>query len=57
MSRLRKKHHLNVDVRKCGSNFAKCTIFELLKDLISKVGKNNAGVKEHEMQLRKHNIH
>jgi hypothetical protein len=51
MSRLRGKHHLNVDVRKCGSNFAKCTICELLKDLISKVGKNNASAKEHEIKL------
>jgi hypothetical protein len=41
-------------VKWCGSNFAKCTICELLKDLISKVGKNSAGAKEHEMKLRKH---
>jgi len=24
MNHLRKKHHLNVDLKKCGSNFAKC---------------------------------
>ncbi len=41
MSRLRKRHHLNVDVRKQGSVFAKCTIYESLKDLISKLGKNS----------------
>jgi hypothetical protein len=32
-------------VQKCGSNFAKCTICEPSKDLISKVGKNNVGMK------------
>jgi hypothetical protein len=42
MNHLKKKIHLNVDVKKCGSNFAKCTICESLKDLISKVGQNNA---------------
>jgi hypothetical protein len=57
MSPLRKKHHLNVDVKKCGSHFAKCTICESLKDLISKVGENNVGAKAHEMKLQKHNIH
>jgi hypothetical protein len=56
MIHLRKKHHLNVDVRKRGSKFAKCTSCELLKDLISKVGKNNVGAKEHEMKLWKHRI-
>jgi hypothetical protein len=56
MSHLRKKHHLNVDVRKRGSNFAKCTSCESLKDLISKVGKN-VGAKEHELKLWNHNIH
>jgi len=57
MNHLRKKNHLNVDVKKHGSNFAKCTICESLKDLISKVGKNNVSAKEHEMKLQKHNIH
>jgi hypothetical protein len=57
MNYLRKKNHLNVDVKKCGFNFAKCTICESLKDLISKVGKNNASAEEHEMKLWKHNIH
>jgi hypothetical protein len=57
MSRLRKKYHLNVDVKKHDSTFANCTICESLKDLISKVGKNNVGAKEHEMKLRNHIIH
>jgi hypothetical protein len=48
------KCHLNVDVRKCSSNFAKCTICESLKDLISKVGKNSESAKEHEMKSWKH---
>jgi len=46
-----------VDVQKKGFVFAKCTIYESLKDLISKVGKNNPCVKEHEIKLKKHNIH
>jgi hypothetical protein len=25
MNHLRKKYHLNIDVKKCGYNFAKCT--------------------------------
>jgi hypothetical protein len=57
MNHLKKKDHLNVDVKKCGSNFAKCAICESLKDLISIVGKSNASAKEHEMKLQKHNIH
>jgi hypothetical protein len=55
MSRLKRKYHLNVDVRKRGSTFAKCIICECLKNLISKVGKNNVNVKEHEMKQKKHN--
>jgi len=35
--------------------FAKCTICESLKDLISKVGKNNLCVKKHDIKLKKHN--
>jgi hypothetical protein len=50
MNCLRKNHHLNVDVKKPNSNFTKCIICESLKDLISKVGKNSAGVKEHEIK-------
>jgi hypothetical protein len=46
-----------MDVRKKGSVFAKCTICESLKDLISKARKNNPFVKEHEIKLKKHNIH
>jgi hypothetical protein len=53
----KRKKHLNVDVRKKGSIFAKCIICESLKDLISKVGKNNLSVKEHGIKLKKHNIH
>jgi hypothetical protein len=54
MSRLRKKCHLNVDVPKKGSTFAKCIICESLKDLISKVGKNSASAKEHELKMKRH---
>jgi hypothetical protein len=57
MSYLRKKYHLNVDVKKPSSNLAKCTICELLKDLIFKVGNNSVGAKEYEMKLRKYNSH
>jgi hypothetical protein len=48
---------MNMDVRKKGFVFAKCTICESLKDLISKARKNNPSVKEHEIKLKKHNIH
>jgi hypothetical protein len=57
MNWLKNKKHLNVDVWKKGSIFAKCTISESLKDLISKARKNNPFVKEHEIKLNKHNIH
>jgi hypothetical protein len=50
MKQLRKKKHLNVDVRKRGFFFSKCTICESLKDLISKVRKNNPSVKEYEIK-------
>jgi hypothetical protein len=35
MSRLKKRNHLNVDVRKRSFVFAKRIVFESLKDLIS----------------------
>jgi len=54
MSLLRKKYHLNVDVPKKGSTFAKCIICEYLKNLISKVGKNSASAKEHELKMKRH---
>jgi len=57
ISLLKKRHHLNVDVRIQGFNFVKCIICESLNDLISKLRKNNDDAKEHEMKLRKHNIH
>jgi hypothetical protein len=57
MNWLKKKKHLNMDVQKRRSIFAKCTICESLKDLISKVGKKNPCVKEHEIKLKKHIIH
>jgi hypothetical protein len=56
MSRLRKIHHLYVDVRKRGSVFAKCIMCESLKDLILKLGKNNGDVKEYELKLKKKHI-
>ncbi len=46
-----------MDVHKRGFVFAKCTVCESLKDFISKVRKNNPSVKEHEIKLKKHNIH
>jgi hypothetical protein len=42
MSKLRKRHHLNVDVRKRGSIFAKCIVCESLKEFKSKLGRNNS---------------
>jgi hypothetical protein len=57
ISRLRKRHHLNVDVQKWGSMFAKCIVCESLKDLISKLGNNNNEVLKYEAKLRKHIIH
>jgi len=57
MSQLRKKYHLNIDVRKRSSTFTKCTICESLKDLILKVGKNSVNAKEHELKLKRHNKH
>jgi hypothetical protein len=50
---MRKKHHLNVDVKKRGFTFAKCIVCESLKDLKSKVGKNSASGKEVQMKLKK----
>jgi hypothetical protein len=57
MNRLRKKHHINVDVRKQGSVFRKCTICESLKHYISKLGKNSNEVIKYEAKLRKHILH
>ncbi len=57
MSRLRKRHHFNIDVRKQRLIFAKCNVCESLKDLISKLGKHNNNVIEYEMKLIKHILH
>jgi ribosomal protein L33 len=57
MSRLKKRHHLNVNVRKWGSIFAKCTVCESLKYLTSKLGKNSNEVLEYEAKQRKHILH
>jgi hypothetical protein len=46
-----------MDVQMRGFGFAKYIVFESLKDLISKTRKNNPNVKEHEIKLKKHNIH
>jgi hypothetical protein len=54
MSKLRKKHHVNVDVQKRGLIFAKFIVCESLKDLISKLGRNNNDAKKYELELRKH---
>jgi len=48
---------LNVDVRKQGSMYVKCGICESLKDLISKLGKNNNEALEYEVKPRKHILH
>ncbi len=57
ISRLRKRHHLNVDVRKRGLIFTKCIVYESFKDLISKLGKNNNEAIEYEAKLKKHILH
>ncbi len=57
MSRSRKRHHLNVDVRKRGYVFAKCTLCGSLKDLISKLRRNINDVKKYELKLKKHLLH
>jgi hypothetical protein len=57
MNKLRKRHDLNVDVRKKGFIFSKCIVCETLKDLISKLGRNNNDVREYELKLRKHLLH
>ncbi len=57
MNRLKKKHHINVDVQKEGFVFRKCTICEYLKDLISKLGNNSNEVLKYEATLRKHILH
>ncbi len=57
MSRLRKRHHLNVDVRKKGYIFSKCYLCESLKDLISKLGRNNNDTREYELKLKKCLLH
>jgi hypothetical protein len=57
MSRLKKRRHLNFDVRKHGFMFTKCTICESLKDLIFKLKKNSNEVLEYETKLRKHILH
>jgi hypothetical protein len=57
MNKMRKKHHLNMDVQKRGLIFAKCIVRESLKDLISKFGRNNNDAKEYELKLKKHILH
>jgi hypothetical protein len=51
------RHHLNVDVNKEGFVFAKCVMCESLKDLISKLGRNNNDARKYELKLRKHLLH
>ncbi len=53
MSKLRKKHHFSVDVKKKDFVFAKCIVCESLKDLISKLRRNISDVKEYELNLKK----
>jgi hypothetical protein len=53
MSKLKKRHHVNVDVRKKGSIFTKCNACESLNDFISKLGKNSNDARKYEMRLKK----
>ncbi len=46
-----------MDVKKRGFLFSKGIICVSLKDLVSKARKNKRSVKEHEITLKKHNIH
>ncbi len=57
MSKSRKRHHFNVDVRKRGFVFAKCTMCKSLKDLISKLGRNKSDEIKYEVKLKKHLLH
>ncbi len=57
MNKLRKRHDLNVDVRKKGFVFVKCIMCETLTNLISKLGKNSNDVREYELKLRKQLLH
>jgi hypothetical protein len=57
MSRLKKRHHLNVNMQKQGSMFVKCIVCESLKNLISKLGKNSNGALKYEVKIRKHILH
>jgi Na+/phosphate symporter len=57
MNKLKKKHRFNMDVWKKVSVFAKCIVCESLKDLISKLEKNNSDVKKYELKLKKHILH
>jgi hypothetical protein len=52
MSKLKKRHHFNVDVWKRGLIFAKCTVCESLKDIIPKLGRNHSDAKEYKLKLR-----
>jgi hypothetical protein len=54
---LRKRHHLNVDVRKKDFVFAKCSLCESLKDLVSKLGRNSSDAREYELKLKKRLLH
>ncbi len=57
MNRLKKWHHLNVDVKKEVFFFAKYSVCESLKDLISKLWKNNNDAREYELKLKEHLLH
>jgi hypothetical protein len=53
MNRLKKRHCLNVDVKKRGLIFTKSIVCESFKDLISKLGKHSNDAIEYELKLRK----
>jgi hypothetical protein len=57
MNKVRKRRHLNVDVQKRGSVFAKCIVWESLKDSICKLGKHSNEPLEYEVKLKKHILH
>ncbi len=57
MNRLKKRHHLDVDMRNRILVLAKCIMCESLKDFISKLGRKNIDAKEHELKLKIHILH
>jgi hypothetical protein len=57
MSKVRKRHHININVQKRGLTFAKCLMCQSVKDLILKLGKNSNDAREYDLKLKKHLLH